>query len=116
MVLVFALTVGATGPAMADFQAGISAYLARDYGSALRILLPLTDQGHIEAQTIIGVMYHNGQGVELDEDQARNWLLRVIRTYPANPGEPKNTEPSDRITLTPDEILKKRRESKPNSF
>ena len=112
----FVLTVCATGPVMADFQAGISAYLARDYGSAFRILLPLADQGHIEAQTIIGVMYHNGQGVELDEDQARNWLLRVIRTYPANPSVPPEADSSDRITLTPEEILKKRRESNPNSF
>jgi len=34
-------------------------------------------QGHIDAQYVLGAMYHNGQGVALDYGKALHWLLKA---------------------------------------
>jgi hypothetical protein len=60
-------------PAVADFAAGKRAFQGGDYATALKELLPLAKQGNASAQFYLGVMYHDGQGVPLDDNEALRW-------------------------------------------
>ncbi len=57
----------------ADFQKGLAAYSRGDYATALRELRPLAEQGDARAQTGLGFMYKNGQGVPQDDKTAVKW-------------------------------------------
>ena len=46
-----------------DFQKGATAYGNGDYAAALREWTPLAEQGNARAQTNLGWMYENGNGV-----------------------------------------------------
>jgi uncharacterized protein len=48
----------------------LSAYDRGDYATALRVLRPLADQGYAEAQSNLGLMYENGNGVTQDFKEA----------------------------------------------
>jgi uncharacterized protein len=50
-----------------------AAYGNSDYATALRLLSPLAEQGPAKAQTILGVMYANGQGVPQNSSEAMKW-------------------------------------------
>ena len=58
----------------ADFDEGDAAYKKRDYATALREWQPLAEQGHAEAQYMLGVMYDKGEGVPKDYIYAHMWL------------------------------------------
>ena len=60
-----------------SYEDGRSAYVRGDYARALELLLPLTEQGNAGAQTILGIMYDYGHGVEKDEVKALDWYLRA---------------------------------------
>ena len=49
-----------------DFQAGMEAYKAGDYATALKEWKPLAEQGDAAAQNALGYMYNNGFGVTQD--------------------------------------------------
>ena len=70
------LLVFAPPPAKADYDAGERAYLREDFATAFREWLPLAEQGHAEAQNMVGYMYRWGQGVEQDFEKAREWYRR----------------------------------------
>ena len=57
----------------ADFQAGMDAYQAGDYATALKEFRPLAEQGDADAQFNLGVMYEDGQGVTQDYKKALKW-------------------------------------------
>jgi len=59
------------------FQAGVNAYNRGDYQTALKKFLPLADQGDAGAQTYLGVMYAEGQGVPQDYVEAQKWYRRA---------------------------------------
>ena len=44
-----------------------------DYAEALKIFRPLAEQGNAKAQSNLGVMYNNGQGVTQDFKEAVKW-------------------------------------------
>jgi opacity protein-like surface antigen len=44
-----------------------------DYAQALKIFRPLAEQGNAKAQSNLGVMYNNGQGVTQDYKEAVKW-------------------------------------------
>ena len=44
-----------------------------DYATALRLLRPLANQGNAYAQSFLGFMYHNGQGVAQNYAEAMKW-------------------------------------------
>ena len=44
-----------------------------DFATALSLLRPLATQGDAWAQTSLGFMYHNGQGVPRDDKEAIRW-------------------------------------------
>jgi TPR repeat protein len=53
-----------------DYNKGLAAYEAGDFVTALEEWRPLAEQGHAMAQTNLGVMYSNGQGVLQDDAEA----------------------------------------------
>ena len=55
------------------FDEGFAAYKRDDFGIALVELRPLAEQGHAEAQFLLGVMYEMGWGVRQDFPVAANW-------------------------------------------
>ena len=68
MIGVFFVTV-----ARADFQAGVKAYDAGDYAAAIAEWRPLADQGNLEAQFGMGIIYENGRGIGRDYTEASSW-------------------------------------------
>ena len=57
----------------ADFQAGLDAYEAGDYETALKIYRAAAKQGDVEAQSNLGRMYKLGKGVTQDYKEAMKW-------------------------------------------
>ena len=57
----------------ADFQAGLDAYQAGDYATALKEFRSLAEQGNVDAQYNIGVIYHQVEGVTQDYKKALKW-------------------------------------------
>lgn len=64
-------------PAAADGVAGLKAYEAGDYVTAMKEFLPLAEAGQAPAQAAVGHMYLNGQGVPQDAAQAAIWLEKA---------------------------------------
>ena len=56
-----------------DYDAGLKAYNAGNYGAALEELRPLAEQGNATAQIILARIYYNGYSVPKDEAQAAKW-------------------------------------------
>ncbi len=72
-----ALFVGSVTVHAADFDVGYEAYKRGDYTTALRIFRKLADQGDAHAQTNLGIMYGNGQGVPQDFAEAVKWYRKA---------------------------------------
>jgi TPR repeat protein len=70
-VLAFTLAAQAIAGPLEDAMA---AYQRQDFTAALRIFLPLADQGNADAQNNLGLMYDNGRGVPQDYVQAHKWF------------------------------------------
>jgi hypothetical protein len=54
----------------ADLKSAKRAYEQKNYGTALKELTPLAEQGNAEAQVLLGNMYLTGRGVLTDPDRA----------------------------------------------
>ena len=78
-VLSFALLAVAANALGADLAEGLGAYAARDYPRAYRELKSLADRGGSVAQTILGTMYLDGDGVTRDYRQALRWFEAAAR-------------------------------------
>jgi len=59
-LMLVAITGGTAAGPVEDAR---GAYQLGDYATAYRLFRPLADQGNASAQTNLGVMYSNGQGV-----------------------------------------------------
>jgi TPR repeat protein len=59
------------------FQTGLNAYTRGDYATALREFRPLAEQGYPEAQSNLGLMYANGEGVTQNYQTATMWYTRA---------------------------------------
>ena len=70
-VLFFVLTAG-SGIA-ADYETGFNAYSEGDYTTALVEWQPLAEQGDKNGQFGLGLLYANGWGVDLNDDEALKW-------------------------------------------
>ena len=68
----------------ADLKSGKRAYERKNYATALKELTPLAQKGNSEAQSILGKMYWNGQGVPKDTDQAIKWFKASAAQGDAN--------------------------------
>lgn len=80
VALCLAVNIAAAGP-LEDAQI---AYNNADYETALRLLMPLADQGIPDAQFNLGVLYANGQGVALNNGEAVRWYQRAAEQGYAN--------------------------------
>lgn len=76
--LLFLLTMLAL-PVHADYDAGLSAYRAGDYGTALKEFRVLAEKGVTIAQTNMGYMYSLGEGVEQDLEAAAKWFRKAAQ-------------------------------------
>jgi uncharacterized protein len=56
-----------------DFGKGLAAYQTGDFATALKEWSPLAGQGDAGAQTSLGFMYYNGDGVVQDYAEAVKW-------------------------------------------
>lgn len=57
-----------------NLENGKRAYKQGDYGTALKQLTPLAEQGNSDAQVILGMMTLRGQGVGRDVGRAMKWF------------------------------------------
>lgn len=60
-----------------DAGNGHAAYQKGDYATALRLLRPLAEEGDVQAQLILGLMYDHGRGVEANDPEAMKWFRRA---------------------------------------
>lgn len=82
-LLAIALLAACPKAARADFQAGLNAYFAGDFATALKELTPEADAGDLLAQYYLGEMYLRGKGVERDFETAAVWYTRSAENgYP----------------------------------
>ena len=72
------------------FEAAVRAYDDRHYDTALRLLLPLAEQGHVDAQFRLGMMLDNGLGVPEDPAKARYWYDKACPVPSTASGEDGN--------------------------
>jgi TPR repeat protein len=76
--LLLFLFVFAAGPAIAGpFEDATAAFNKGDYEAAMRLIRPLAEQGNVEAQFNLGVMYAQGKGVPQDYAQAAAWYRKA---------------------------------------
>lgn len=78
------LSVGLSAAAQADFTPQQKAQIAAAYehggdAAAFQIMLPLAQRGEREAQSHVGSMYAQGQGVSQDYQQALYWLRKAAQ-------------------------------------
>lgn len=57
----------------ADFEQGQEAYNSGDYQTAIAEWQPLAETGQADGQFGMGLLYANGFGVSMDDDQALHW-------------------------------------------
>jgi hypothetical protein len=69
-VCLFALIGHALADPLSDAK---RAYDAGDYAKAAKLFKPLAKKGNALAQTSLGEMYINGQGVPQDDQEAEKW-------------------------------------------
>jgi len=62
-----------------NYSAGRHAYDKGDYADALVDIKPLAEQGHADAQTLLGIMYAKGRGVPQDHKTAVKWLTLAAK-------------------------------------
>jgi hypothetical protein len=72
LILLQSSSVGAD-----QLQDSLDAYFKGDYAQAIRLLRPLAEQGHGDAQYHLGIMYQKGQGLHQDYTQAALWYRKA---------------------------------------
>ncbi len=76
MLLALALSTGAWVPVQAQtFEQSLAAAQRGDYRTAFAGFKKLAEQGGADAQSNLGLMYYDGQGVPKDEQAAYFWWL-----------------------------------------
>jgi TPR repeat protein len=108
-LLAASLALAAPGFAAEDLKEAMGAYSRGDYLRAVQLLLPLAQRGDAEAQTRLGLMYFNGQGVREDDDAAFDWIRRAAlqgharaqyhlgNLYAFDHGVPREEKDADRM-------------------
>ena len=60
-----------------QLQQAFKALTRGDYQTAVKLWLPLAEQGDAAAQSYLGMMYDNGQGVKQDDVEAVKWYRKA---------------------------------------
>ncbi|NKB63812.1 MAG: sel1 repeat family protein [Gammaproteobacteria bacterium] len=58
-----------------SLASGIAAFEAKNFAQSLGLLGPLADQGNVDAQYRLAIMYQNGLGVVRNELLATKWMI-----------------------------------------
>ena len=96
------LALAATYPAVAGpLEDGVKAYSKADYNTAQRLLMPLAEQGNIDAQYSIGMMYARGQGYNEDKVKAHMWYDLASKKGDKDAAADRDALERD---MTPDQI------------
>ncbi len=78
LYLLLALSVFASDHAAAAAGAaddGDVAFKLKDYGTAMKLLMPFAQRGDPVAETDVGMMYYGGLGVPLDRAEGVKWFM-----------------------------------------
>jgi len=75
--LALSVVLIASSVCQAGFQEGVAAYRRGDYKIALKEFRILAEQGDATAQTNLGNMYDNGEGVPEDDTEAVKWYRKA---------------------------------------
>lgn len=78
--LCWPLLSAADTPATEAWTEAAAALLRRDHTGAARLLRPLAEAGHAQAQTRLALLYLHGLGVPEDDAQAQRWFERAARS------------------------------------
>jgi PAS domain S-box-containing protein len=70
------LAFGTEQPAQ-GVDAAYAAYQKGDHAVALRLVRPMAEQGDSRAQSLLGLIYFKGHGVQPDEAEAMKWYRRA---------------------------------------
>jgi len=73
------LLLGSGIAASADFDKGLKAYQSGDYTTALSKWVPLAEQGNVDAQFYLGLMYANGEGVLENDKTGVQWYTLAAK-------------------------------------
>jgi hypothetical protein len=65
------------GLARGTADAAYAAYQEGHYQTAMRLARPLADDGVARAQSLLGLLYYRGQGVQQDFNAAATWLRKA---------------------------------------
>ncbi len=60
-----------------QLQKGINAFMGFRFDEAVKLLLPLAEQGELEAQKLMARLYFSGNGVEKNIEQYQYWLHKA---------------------------------------
>jgi TPR repeat protein len=77
MIVGIVCSLAAPGSHAESLEDGYAAWNEGDYQTALNEWLPLAQSGDVDAQSALGFMYYNGQGVQQDYPQAFAWYRRA---------------------------------------
>jgi len=58
-------------------QRGIHAFMGFRFDEAVKLLLPLAEQGEVEAQKLMARLYFSGNGVEKSHEKYHYWLTQA---------------------------------------
>ena len=64
-------------PIVADYKTGMDAYERGDYVAAYKTWQPLAQQGNVDAQCMLGVLYISGWGIPQNSVEAARWFRRA---------------------------------------
>jgi TPR repeat protein len=72
-------SAGATRLMITDdqLQKGINAFMGLRFEEAVNFLLPLAEQGDVEAQKLMARLYFSGNGVEKSLEKYQYWLHKA---------------------------------------
>ncbi len=72
-LIIACVLMAASMTALAGLEDGKAAFTKKNYALALKELTPLAKSGDAEAETYLGFMHANGQGVAQDYKEAMKW-------------------------------------------
>ncbi len=76
LLLCFVFPVLSNAEQLGDAKAAVE---NKDFEKAYELLCPLAEEDNVEAQTMLGSLYVNGQGVEKDVTKGLSWIMKAAR-------------------------------------
>src|SRR5512137_124447 len=77
LIAVAAIVVASPAANADELADGIAALRKKDYYNAVRLLMPLAQNGNAQAQLAMGDLYYHGHGVKESDEEALRWYERA---------------------------------------